>query len=371
MQEDITEEELLYRLALTGVPELGPVRIRLLVDHFGSALAVFRARKKEISRIEGIGDASAAALKKFDSFTAAERELQFIQERHIQLLFLTDAAYPKRLLHCADAPPLLFYKGNADLNADRVISIIGTRNHTEYGRQVTEQFLQELPAENILIISGLAFGIDAVAHRAAMQNNLATVGVLAHGLDTIYPWQHRHLAKDMETDGGILTEYRSGVAPDKHNFPTRNRIVAGMADATIVIETAVKGGSMITAELAYSYNRDVFAVPGRLTDTKSAGCLRLIADQQAVSFINAKQFLATMGWTLQKPVMHPQKNLFIELNPDEQKIAAVLQAAKAPMPIDDIYLGSGLSNSACAAALLNMELQQLVQSLPGKRYVWI
>jgi DNA processing protein len=371
MEEVIAEEELLHRIALSAVPELGPVRIRLLAEHFGSAVAVFRARKKEISRIEGIGEASVAALRKFTGFGKAEQEMYFIRQQKIQALFLTDKAYPKRLLHCADAPPLLFYKGTADLNTSRVISIIGTRSHTEYGKQFTEQLLQELPGDDIIVISGLASGIDAVAHRAAIKNQIPTIGVLAHGLDTVYPWQHRHLAREMETQGGLLTEYTSGTTPDKHHFPSRNRIVAGMADATIVVETAVKGGSMITAELAYSYNRDVFAVPGRLTDARSAGCLRLIADQKAVALISTRQLLETMGWITKKQVVHPQQKLFIELNPEEQKIAALLQKANSPMAIDEIYLRSGLSSSVAAAALLNMEIQQLVQALPGKRYAWI
>ena len=199
-----------------------------------------------------------------------------IEKFKIQPLFIADKNYPQRLLRCYDAPTLLYYRGNADLNATKIISIIGTRNNTDYGKQVTEKLVTDLQEQNILIVSGLAFGIDAIAHKAALNNGLPTIGVLAHGLDSIYPSQHKCLAKDMLQQGGLLTEFRKETKPDKHNFPRRNRIVAGMADATIVVETAIKGGSIITAELAHNYNRDVFAIPGKITDSKSAGCNYLV-----------------------------------------------------------------------------------------------
>jgi DNA processing protein len=361
-------EELLHRIALTMIPELGAVRIRSLVDHFGEASAVFKARKKEIAAVEGIGEYCARLLKEWNGFDETEMELRFIDKHHIQPLFLTDNHYPQRLLHCFDPPAMLYYRGNALLNRPHVISIIGTRNHTEYGRIITEQLVAGLHTPQALIVSGLAFGIDALAHRAALQQGLDTIGVLAHGMDTIYPHHHKALAKEMMQQGGLLTEFRREHKPDKHNFPRRNRIVAGMADAVVVIETAVKGGSMITAELAHNYNRDLFAVPGKITDTKSSGCLRLIQQNKAMVFTNAAQLIETMGWEERKKATHTsQKLLFVELSPEEKAIVKAL-AEKESMAIDEIYLHSRLSSSAAAAAILNLELQLIVESLPGKRY---
>ena len=222
------------------------------------------------------------------------RLLKNIRSNHF-LSPITD--YPKRLLNCYDSPTLLYYKGEADLNSEKIIAVIGTRNHTEYGKQVTEKLIRELTEQNVVVVSGLAYGIDAIAHKAAVKNNLKTVGVLAHGLDQVYPSQHTGLAKEMlQAGGGLLTEFRSKTKPDKHNFPTRNRIVAGMSDATIVIETGIKGGSMITAELANNYNKDVFAYPGSVNDGKSAGCNYLIKNNKAVLLTDAQELIELMNW---------------------------------------------------------------------------
>ena len=344
------KDELYYQVALTLIPDLGPIRARILIDHFETASAVFKAKKKEISALEGIGELCARSLKEWDCFTEAEAEICFIEKHHIQPLFITDTNYPQRLLHCYDPPTLLYYRGTANLNQSRIISIIGTRNHTEYGKQVTEQLVSALKTEQVLIISGLAFGIDAIAHKSALQNNLPTVGVLGHGLDTIYPSQHKTLAKEMLQHGGLLTEFRKESKPDKHNFPKRNRIVAGMADATIVIETASKGGSMITAELAHNYNRDLFAVPGKITDTKSSGCLQLIRQNKAMLLTGAEQLLETMGWQEKKKIIPKQKELFIELTADEKMIVNLLSETEA-IHIDVLFLKSGLSSSCVAAAI--------------------
>jgi DNA processing protein len=361
------KEELYYQVALTMIPDLGPVRTRLLIDHFGAASAVFKAKKKELALVEGIGEWCAGLVKKWDRFNEVEEEIFFIEKHHIQSLFITAKDYPQRLLHCYDPPALLYYRGCADLNNSRIISIIGTRNHTEYGKQVTEQFIALLEAEQVVVVSGLAFGIDSIAHRASLQHKIPTIGVLGHGLDTIYPSQNKTLAKEMLLQGGLLTEFRKDTKPDKHNFPKRNRIVAGMADATIVIETASKGGSMITAELAYNYNRDVFAIPGKITDHKSSGCLQLIKQNKAVLLTGADQLLETMGWVEQKKHIKKQKELFIELTADEKIIVNLLQE-KEMLPIDTLYLQSGLSSSSVAAAILNLEIQNVISALPGKMY---
>ena len=255
------------------------------------------------------------------------------------------------------------------LIADKVVAIIGTRNHTDYGKQITEQLVEELAEQKVVVVSGLAYGIDAIAHKTAVKNNLPTVGVLAHGLDQVYPPQHTGLAKEMlKAGGGLLTEFRSKSKPDKHNFPTRNRVVAGMSDATIVIETGIKGGSMITAELANNYNKDVFAFPGKVTDSKSAGCNYLIKNNKAILLTEARELVELMNWEqAKKPVLKKQKELFIELTNEEKIIVTILNGKKS-VHIDEINFKSGLSSSAVAAAILSLELQNVVLSLPGKLY---
>ena len=359
--------DLLYQIALTLINGVGAVQAKQLIEQFGTAGSIFKAKKKELSLLEGIGEIRAKQIKDFDNFKEGEEEIEFCKKHHIQSLFITDKNYPQRLLNCYDSPTLLFYRGNADLNSSKIISIIGTRNNTDYGKQITEQFIEDMQAQNLLILSGLAFGIDAIAHKASLQNNVSTVGVLAHGLDSIYPSQHKSLAKEMLLNGGLLTEFRKNTTPDKHNFPKRNRIVAGMSDATIVIETAIKGGSMITAELAYNYNRDVFAVPGKITDSKSVGCLKLIQQNKAIVFTNAEEFMKAMGWQQKKIAAKKQRELFIELNGDEKIIVGILQERETAH-IDDLYLRSSLSSSSVAAAILNLELNNVIIGLPGKMY---
>src|SRR5687767_8886978 len=312
--------------------------------HFGSAELIFKARLNELEKIEGIGTIPARSIKTFTNFSNAEEEIKFIEKYKINPLFLTDKEYPQRLLNCYDSPTLLFYKGNADLNTSKIIAIIGTRNHTEYGKQQTEKLIKELSSQNILVVSGMAYGIDAIAHKASLKNDLATVGVLGHGLDQIYPPDHSNLAKDMlKHGGGLLTEFRSNTKPDKHNFPTRNRIVAGMSDATVVIETGEKGGSMITAELANGYNKDVFALPGRVTDNKSAGCNFLIHNNKAMLLTDAEEIIEIMGWEekSQKAKVKSQKELFIELNKEEKLIVDILNEKEA-VHIDELNFKSGL-----------------------------
>ncbi len=343
------------------------MQAKILAEHFGSAKNIFSASRKELGAIENIGEVRAAAIKHHTDFYAAEEEIKFIEKYKITPLFLNDSNYPKRLLNCYDSPTLLYFKGNANLNAGKIISVIGTRTNTDYGKLLAEQFIEGLSAQNVLIISGLAFGIDAIAHKAALKNNLQTVGVLAHGLDSIYPSQHTALAKDMIEQGGLLTESLSGTKPDKHNFPRRNRIVAGMADATIVVETAVKGGSVITAELANNYNKDVFAFPGRVSDSKSMGCNYLIKTNKAALLTDAEQLIESMGWQQKTLLSKKQKQLFIDLSSEEKIIVNLLQQ-NTQTHIDEIFLKSGLTSSAVAASILNLELNNVITSLPGKLY---
>jgi DNA processing protein len=361
--------DLLYQLALTLIPNIGPVQAKILLQHF-DVTEIFRAKKHQLEKIEGIGAFKAAAIKSFKDFTLAEEEIRFMEKYQIQPLFITHPRYPKRLLNCYDSPTMVYFKGDADLNASKVVAVIGTRSHTDYGKMLTDQLITVLKEYDVTVISGLAHGIDAIAHKSAIRNQLPTVGVLAHGLDQLYPFQHKTLAKDMlHANGGLLTEFRRQTKPDKHNFPTRNRVVAGMSDATVVVETGRKGGSMITAELANNYNRDVFAFPGRTTDIKSAGCNYLVKTNKAVLLTEPADLAELMGWqqTQTDRSRNRQKDLFIELTDDERLVVKLLQE-KDSMHIDEINLRTGLSSSAVAAAILSLELQNVVLSLPGKLY---
>jgi len=356
--------DLFHQLALTMIPNVGPVQAKILLQHC-EAEEIFHAKKSWLEKLEGIGPVRAEAIKSFKDFQEVEKELRFIEKNNIRPLFLTDPAYPKRLLNCYDSPILLFYKGEADLNADKIVAIVGTRNHTNYARNITEQLIRDLAEHHVLISSGLAFGVDAIAHKACIKNDVPTVGVLAHGLDQIYPPDNYALSKEiLHEHGGLLTEFRSGSKPDKHNFPARNRIVAGMSDAIIVIETGLKGGSMITAELGNGYNKDVFAIPGKLTDSKSAGCNELIKKNRAELLTDAEQLVTAMSWAPKKKEKKVQRELFIELTPAEKQIVSIL--AENDMHIDEINFRSGLSSGSVAAAILNLELQNVVVSLPGK-----
>lgn len=360
--------DLLYQLSLCEVPNIGHVHAKLLCEHFGSALDIFRAGYSTLERIEGIGRVRAACIKKFRDFHKAEREIAFIEKYGITTLFFNDENYPKRLRNCYDPPILLFFKGNADLNAKKVISIVGTRNNSEYGRSFTEKLVKELSAQSVLIISGLAFGIDSAAHKSALKNDTPTVGVIGHGLDIIYPSENTGLAKEMLKKGGLLTEFKSKTKPDKHNFPSRNRIVAGLSDATVIIESGVKGGSMITAEIAYGYNREIFALPGRTTDSKSAGCNYLIKSSKAMLISEPSQLTDTLGWHQERAVIaKKQTEILVDLSEDEKKIMDILKQRES-VAVDELRC-IGISASSLAAALLNLEVQNITRSLPGKRYM--
>ncbi|SDD55625.1 DNA-processing protein DprA [Niabella drilacis] len=361
------EHPLLYRIALTLVPNIGPVVARLLLQHL-SPEEIFTEKKALLERIEGVGKLRVDSIRRFKDFARVEAEIAFIEKHRVTPLFLTDTGYPQRLLNCYDAPVLLYYKGNADLNQPRIIAVVGSRSHTEYGKLVCERLVDDLRDSGALVISGLAYGIDSLVHRHSLKAKLQTVGVLAHGLDKIYPADHFAMAREMTGQGGLLTEFVTGTQPDRHHFPSRNRIVAGISDATVVVETEVKGGSMITAELANGYHKDVFAFPGRTLDKKSSGCNCLIRTNRAQLLTDGKQLLETMGWEpSKKPVKKQARELFIELSAEEQAIVTLLQE-RQQADIDELHLRSGLSSSRVAVAVLNLEMQQVIQALPGKVY---
>lgn len=361
--------ELVYRIGLTMVPHIGPVQAKVLVEKFGSAAGIFNAGIHSLEQTQGMGTWRARQIKYFNQFNLAEQEAAKIQQFRIGTLFLTDSDYPARLLHCYDPPTLLYYRGKANLNHAKVIAVIGTRSNSAYGQWLTEELIKGLAPHQPLIVSGLAYGIDAIAHRQAISMPLPTVAVLAHGLDQLYPPGHRGLARDMISgDGGLLTEFRLGVKPDKHHFPNRNRLVAGMCDAVVVVESGRKGGSMVTAELANDYHRDVFAFPGRTNDTRSAGCLYLIRQNKASLISCADDLVQQLGWNTpvaQSPAI--QRSLFANLNDDERQLSRVFDGDKS-LHRDEMNTRSGLAGSRLAAAILSLEMKGLLRSLPGNLY---
>jgi DNA processing protein len=354
-----------FWIALTLIPGVGPIVAKNLVSYCGNAEEVFRQKKGRLTRIPGVGEKTADAIAAFNDFSEAEQEVAFARKHQIQILPYVDPAYPERLKNCDDGPVLLYYKGNANLNAEKVIAIVGTRKCTEHGKLLTEQLVRDLRQSGCLIISGMAYGIDIAAHKAALQENLPTVGVLAHGLHTLYPSTHKNTAVKMLTNGGLLTEFRSTENADKENFPKRNRIVAGMCDATIVIETAAKGGAIITAELANDYNRDVFAIPGRPGDVMSEGCNLLIRKNKAALIQSAADVMELMGWEITQTA--PKKTVVRNLTIEEQSITNLF-SNNNKLGIDDICLQLQLDSGTVALTLLDMEFKGIIRSLPGKYY---
>ncbi len=361
-------DSLHYQIALTLIPGVGDVLAKNLLSYCGNAEMVFTSSKVTLLKIPGVGTAVATAiLASKDVFKRAEEELQFIEKYAITPLFFTDEQYPKRLKACVDAPVLLYYKGAANLNNQRVISIVGTRSITEYGKQACAMLMEEFKQFNPLVISGLAYGVDVQAHKECLKHNVATVGVLAHGLDRIYPAAHRQTAEKMLENGGLLTDFMSKTNPDRENFPKRNRIIAGLSDATIVVEAADTGGAIITAFIANSYNRDVFAVPGRITDKYSEGCNHLISTNRAAIIYSGADVAKSLGWSAPESKGFVQTKLLIDLLPEEQLIVNLLKEHTA-LPIDEIMVKSDKTMSVLAVNLLNLELKGIVASLPGKMY---
>jgi DNA processing protein len=361
---------LLHQVALTFLKNIGPTLAKSLVSYFGDAESVFNAPGGKWLKIPGIGEKTLKQLNFKEALTKASEELKFIEKNEIKAIFYTDSVYPKRLRNCNDSPVLLYTKGNANLNSQHIIGIVGTRNATEYGKQLCRQLVEELKQYNILIVSGLALGIDVTAHKECIKLDVPTLGVLGHGLDRMYPSQNRSTAEKMVLNGGLLSEYPSGTIPDRENFPQRNRIVAGIADATIVVEASVKGGALITAEIANSYNRDVFAFPGRIGDEFSEGCNFLIRNNKAQLLTCTADLAYSLGWEKtdsSKPVIE-QFMLPIDLTRDESLIFDILQQHKTPVAIDDLTIKTNMATSQLAMNLLNMEMQGYIRSLPGKTY---
>ena len=365
-------KELLSLITLQHIPGIGNITAKRLIESVGSATLLFEHRNELTSMIPQIQPTLIKALDCPAAQYRAEKELEFIEKHHISSIGFHDEAYPSRLRECDDAPILLFYRGNTTLNPRRVISIVGTRKCTEYGRDLCESFVHDLASQcpDILIVSGLAYGIDVCAHRAAIKHGLPTVGVLAHGLDRIYPSVHRNTAAQMVQCGGLLTEYLSHTEPERQNFLQRNRIVAGISDATIVVESADKGGALVTANITNSYSRGCYAFPGRVGDTYSAGCHRLIRNNQAAIITSATDFIEHMLWDVkqghkEKPI---QRTLFPELNTEENRIVSLLEQHADGLSINTLTVETGLPVHRLSAILFELELRDIVRPVAGSIY---
>ena len=375
-----TKAELLHTLALQKVPLVGDINAKKLISHIGSAEAVFRAKKSELVHIDGIGDIMANHIHAFaqdaSQFDALERELLFLEKHDIRSSLYWEKSYPERLKHYPDCPTVLFSKGDWDANrTPRIIGIVGTRKPTQYGKMFCERLIHDLLPYNPTIVSGLAYGIDVCAHRRSLEVGLHTVGVLAHGLSLIYPSEHRSTAAQMiESGGALLTEFTSTTAPARENFPRRNRIVAGLCEALIVVETGIKGGSVITAHIALEYGKEVFALPGDITRPQSVGCNRLIKRSAAAIIESAEDLVEALGWALDADPKHRkadeplQLGLFGDLSEDELKIMQIL-ADRAEHHADELIRGSGLMGSQFAVVMLSLEMNGIIRGMSGQRYV--
>lgn len=365
------QQELIYAIALTKVRTLNAVNIRLLMKAAGSATEVYAHRKDIKQLMPEANERLAAALNEMDyAVQLAEREMEFINSKRMRAMTMQDDEYPQRMLECEDAPLVLYCCGDVDLNRQHVINIIGTRKCTEYGRELCYNFVTELKqlVPDVLIVSGLAYGIDINAHRASLANGIDTVGVLAHGLDNIYPHLHRQTAIEMVNNGGgLLTEYTTNTTPEKGNFVARNRIVAGISDACVVVESAARGGSLITAGLSLDYNREVFAFPGRVSDLSSAGCNNLIAKHEASLITCAEDMVNALGWTPNNRKKAVQQELFVELTEEETAIVNAL-AGVDDKHINQLAIDTNISYSRVSMLLFELEMKGIIKALGGARY---
>ncbi|WP_158728034.1 MULTISPECIES: DNA-processing protein DprA [unclassified Flavobacterium] len=363
----MNEQDLFYILALQRVEGVGDIMAKKLLSHCGSAEEVFKSKTSQLATIDGVGAMLLKNIKDKSVFEKANQEVAFLKANAIKTTSFLDQDYPERLKHCFDGPLLLFQSGNIDLKNKRIISIVGTRQITAYGIEFCRKFISDLAPLNPIIVSGFAYGVDIVAHQLAIEFQLQTIGVVAHGLNQIYPKTHKKYVAAVEQNGGFMTEFWSTTNPDKENFVRRNRIVAGMSEATIVIESADRGGSLITANMANDYNRDVFAVPGRVTDKYSQGCNNLIKTQKANVLTSAADLVYILNWDIQQDSKPVQKQLFVTLDDDEQKVYDyLLKTGKELMDI--IALHCDFPIYKISGMLLNMELKGVIRPLPGKLF---
>ena len=372
---NIMEQEIFYAMALTRLTNFNYQQALELYRAMGSAQMLFEHRNEIGDILKDCSPRLMEALKDWDEpMRRAEAELRFMEEHRVRAITLNSDDYPQRLTECPDAPIILYYSGNADLNQAKVISIVGTRQITVYGQDLIRRFISELKrfCPQALIVSGLAYGVDINAHRQALENGYETVGVLAHGLDQIYPYRHRDTAAEMLNHGGLLTEFMSQTNADKPNFVRRNRIVAGMADAVILVESAAKGGGLITAEIAQSYDRSVFAFPGNVGQPFSEGCNNLIRDNGAALISNAQDFVKAMGWMDESLRQRAnadgiERNLFPELTPEEQQVVDLLQQTN-DLQLNIITVKTGIPIGRLTALLFQLEMKGMVRPMAGGMY---
>ncbi|NER17985.1 DNA-processing protein DprA [Spongiivirga citrea] len=365
----MTENELLFTLQLQCIPGVGDTTAKKLLQHCGNAEAVFKEKDQNLLKIEGVGTLLLKNLNSTDNRIKADKELQYIQQNNIQYSYFTDLDYPERLKHCLDGPILLFSKGNINIENQKIISVVGTRKITTKGLAFCEKLIEDLAPFNPIIVSGFAYGVDITAHKAAIKNKLQTIGCLAHGLNQIYPKVHHRYVNQVEENGGFFTDFWSSANPERENFLKRNRLIAGLSEATIVVESAEKGGSLVTADIANSYNRDVFAVPGRPADAMSVGCNNLIKQQKAHLMTSAADLIYLLNWELEKSAKSKpiQKQLFVELDETEKRVYRFLKEQEKEL-LDIIALNCEIPTFKAASILLNMELKGIVRPLPGKLF---
>lgn len=363
----MTPEELKYLIALTLIKRVGILTAKRLIAYTGSAKAIFSERSKALLAIPRIPKSLLASLKDPTYIADAEKEIAFIEKNNIQAISYLAEEYPKRLKHCEDAPLIIYKKGKHSLEGEKIISIVGTRNSSIYGKEQCKMLIEGLKAHNAVIVSGLAYGIDFYAHTFALENNMDTIAVVGHSLNTIYPADHIALSREIREHGGIISEFHSNTPLDRYNFVTRNRIIAGISDATVVIESAKKGGALITAEHANNYNRDVFAYPGKSSDTYSKGCNHLIKTHKAHLIEGIEDLEYILNWDKSNKQVPKQKQLFIELSTDDKLLLHIIKEKHA-LSMDLISLHSNMPMSKVSAIMLNLEFSGLVRLLPGKVY---
>lgn len=358
--------DLLYQIALTKLNGIGPRKALQLIAKTENIRQIFELSLSKLHQLTGFSKDVLRNIQKDNALMIAEKELSFIEKKEISTHFIFDATYPRRLKQCADAPLLLFTQGNVNLNPEKTVAIVGTRNATEYGIRLCEDLVKSLHNCNVQIISGLAYGIDICSHQAALKHQIPTIGVLGHSLDRIYPSSHKNIAKQMLENGGLLSEFLSGTKPDRENFPMRNRIVAGMSDAVIVVESKNSGGSLITAELAFDYNKDVFAFPGNVNQVYSEGCNKLIQKNKAHLITSGQEFIDMMGWKISEKHKSSQFSLFQDLT--EEELEMVEQLNGQIEHIDVLSMKMKKPVSAINVLLITMEIKGVVKSFPGNKY---
>ena len=366
------DELLKYQIGITLIKGIGPNLAKNLIAYVGSVEGVFREKRQNLAKIPGIGEVLSREIVSQDVQARAEKEVNFVLKNNILTMFYTEKSYPYRLKECADAPAMLYYKGEQNLNNSKFIGVVGTRKATDNGKDICRKLIHDLSSKlpNTTIVSGLAYGVDICAHKAAIDFDMTTIGVLGHGLDRIYPAVHRATAVKMVQRGGLLTEYMSETNPDRQNFVQRNRIIAGLCDALIVVESAQSGGALITAELANDYNRDVFAVPGRVGDEWSAGCNKLIRENKASLIESADDLLRFMSWeSVDKPAGNTiQTSLFADLSEPEEAIIGILRQFAEGINVNELAIQLNIPFSKLSSQLLEMEFKGLVKCLPGGMY---